>query len=327
VTTASPPGSDPQGSGEDQLPAPRWELVRAVGALSALSPAAGRPIGDALGLAEWSPDEHTRLFVLELPPYASIHLGEEGKLGGEGADRVAGLWRALGLQAPADADHLASLFALYAELGHASDVCRTDAARQRLDHARTVLLEEHLRSWLPGYLAAVAADPAGAEWAALVVSTLRSEIEATPGAGVLPSALRDAPPAIDASIGYDELLDALPAPIRVGFVLTHGDLSVAGRAVGAGVRRGERRYALRAMLEQDPRPTLSWLADHARRWAEIHRTQPLGGPAAAWWAERAETTASALDELARADRTQTTPTTVSPLDELGRHDDSRLEMS
>jgi TorA maturation chaperone TorD len=278
---------------------PRWELLRALGAVTVVAPPADAPIMEALGLPAWSRADHTRLFVLELPPYASIHLGHEGKLGGDGADRVAGLWRVLGLSPPADADHLAALLTLAAELGDAADRCTTATAR-RLDHARAALVHEHLWSWLPGYLAAVAADPAGSAWADLTRRAVAAEVAQVPEhATCLPAALRDAPPAIDPRIELDDLLDALTAPVRVGFVLTATDLHRAGAATGVGVRRGERRYALRAMLEQEPTALLSWLADHARHWVGVHHAAPCPGPARDWWTARAETSAKVLGDLAQ----------------------------
>ena len=280
--------------------APRWELLRALGSLSEIGPPSSRPVSAALGLEEWSPAEHTRLFVLDLPPYASIYLGPEGKLGGEGADRVAGFWRALGLEVPVGSDHLACLLSLYAELGHAAQTSRRPETRRRLDHARTALLGEHLLPWLPSYLTAAACYQAGSRWARLTLSAFEQEVELTSlPFEMLPAALRDAGPPIDESIGYGELLDALTAPVRVGFILTASDLEHAGRETGVGVRRGERRFTLDAMLGQDPAGVLSWLARHARRWACLH-AECSSGSAARWWQERAGATASVLDRLGRA---------------------------
>ncbi|MDA8070315.1 MAG: molecular chaperone TorD family protein [Actinomycetota bacterium] len=285
---------------DERAPDHRWELLRALGSLSILPPAEHGPIAEALGLAAWSPAEHTRLFVLELPPYASIHLGPEGKLGGEGADRVAGVWRALGLDPPTGADHLASLLALYAHLGEASQSAATDTARRRLAHAARALLWEHLWSWAPGYLAAAATYPAAAPWAALTASALADEALGTAPPEDLPAALRQAPGAIGPEVTVDDLLDALVAPLRAGFVLTHSDLVRAGREIGVGVRRGERRFALRAMLEQDPSSSVAWLARHARRWAGLHRSHGAPAPTISdWWVRRATGTARTLDTLSR----------------------------
>lgn len=274
----------------------RWELIRGLGALSLDDPAMTATLTRTLGLPEWSRADHTGIFVLDLPPYASIHLGSEGKLGGDGADRVAGLWRTLGLEPPSDVDHLGVLLSLYAELGSASQACATTAAAARLDHARSVLLWEHLWSWAPGYLSAVGRDPAGRAWADLTGQVLRAEAAATAEPPGLPVALRDAPGPPQPGSGPDGLLDALTAPIRVGFILTYTDLLLAGKEIGVGVRRGERRFALKSMMEQDPVATLGWLAGHARQWARIHAGQPDNGAGTGrWWAARAEASAVLLD--------------------------------
>ncbi|MHB2001750.1 MAG: molecular chaperone TorD family protein, partial [Solirubrobacteraceae bacterium] len=229
-----------QASGSREHPG-RWELLRALGALTqAPVPGSGR-LASVLGLPAWSRAQHTEIFLLALPPYASIHLGPEGKLGGEGADRVAGVWRTLGLTPPADADHLATILALYSELGEATQIASADRARERIDHARRVVLWEHLWPWVPGYLAAVAHEHASAApWAALTGRALAREVAATRPASSLPLALRSAPPPLATCDSRDALLDALVSPLRSGFILSQRDLSAAARSLGVGFRRGER---------------------------------------------------------------------------------------
>lgn len=294
MTHAAPPVAADRTA--QSRPAGRWELIRALGALTAAAPPADQPINAALGLPAWDRADHTRLFVLDLPPYASIHLDPQGKIGGDAADRVAGLWRALTLDPPADADHLASLCNLYAELGHAAEQCRTEPARRRLEHARHVLLAEHMTPWLPAYLAAIDTYPPGQPWARLTMAALRQESRSHPAPPVPAPALRHAPPPLVDPFSLDELLDTLTSPIRSGMIITHTDLQHAAKALGIGVRRGERRYSLRAMLDHDPAPTLTWLADHARRWAAIHRQgRPLHPASSQWWAQRTSQTATTLE--------------------------------
>ena len=79
----------------------RAELFRALGAVAG-EPADARTACAALGLAGPGNAEHTEVFVLNCPPYASVYLGAEGGLGGEAADRVAGFWRAIGVPPPAE---------------------------------------------------------------------------------------------------------------------------------------------------------------------------------------------------------------------------------
>ncbi len=318
------PGATAAAGGPDARPHPaaataaaetagRWELLRALGAVTAGPPGAAARPAASLGLRRWTAAEHTRAFVLSLPPYASVYLGPEGKLGGEGADRVAGVWRAVGLAPPPDADHLAAILALYAELGEASQAAVTGRAREFLAHLRAAVLWEHLRSWVPLYLDAIRRDPPFAPWAALLDRALRREAALSEPPAGLPLALRRAPGGLSAAAGHRDLLDALTAPVRAGFVLTYADLGAAARQSGTGLRRGERRFALAAMLDQDPAATLAWLGRHAKRWAGLHERRaaaPAAGAARAggadparWWARRATAAAAVLGQLAaRASR-------------------------
>lgn len=293
MTGASAAAGGDAGSGEG-----RWELLRALGALTLGPPAATDRITAALGLPAWTAAEHTELFVLSLPPYASIHLGGEGKLGGEGADRIAGVWRALGLTPPSDADHLGTILALYAELGEAAQAARAQRTRERLAHIRTAVLWEHLWSWVPGYLNAAGQETRARPWAGMMLQALSREAATSAPATSLPLALRAAPAGISTEASRAELLDALPAPLRTGFILAHRDVAAAAGHLGLGLRRGERRFALKAMLEQDPSATLGWLAEHAAAWSRRHGQRPaVPADPNAWWMERSAATAVTLREL------------------------------
>jgi hypothetical protein len=265
----------------------RWELLRALGAV-ADNPADADRASRALALPGPDRAEHTEVFVLNCPPYASVYLGAEGGLGGEGSDRVAGFWRAIGLTPPAEPDHLAALLGLYASLGEAAqDSCRP-ATAGALTRARHALLAEHLWPWLPGYLDAVAdlGTPALADWARLTGQALLAEYRPHQGSR-LPLAQRAAPPAISAGATHSDLLDALTAPVRSGFILTRRRLATGAADAGAGHRIGERRFALRAMIEQSSPATLSWLGAEAARWSRRHARWAPGDPAQQWWARRA----------------------------------------
>ncbi len=275
--------------------AERYELLRALGSVVLTPPPGNEPVWHALGLSPATGAEHTEGFVLGLPPHAAIYLGDEGKLGGEGLDRVGGFWRALGLNAPEDADHLGTLLLLYAELGLAESAATNERSADQLRTSRHALLHEHLWSWAPAYLHAVAQlDVASvAEWAALTLAAVLEEHERAPAAPLLPLALREAPPPLAAEDSVDDLLDALVAPVRTGVVLSQRDLQAGAAIVGVGFRRGERRFALRAMLEQDAPATLGWLAERARHWTQVHREHGAD-PTTEWWRARAESTATVL---------------------------------
>ncbi|MGH9944667.1 MAG: hypothetical protein ACRD9R_20155, partial [Pyrinomonadaceae bacterium] len=74
-----------------------------------------------------------------------------------------------------------------------------------------------------------------------------------------------------------------------------------GRAAGElrlGLRQGERKFILRALLGQDARGMLGWLEGEAGGWVERHRRceTALAG-AAGEWGRRAGATARLLAEL------------------------------
>ena len=273
----------------------RWELLRALGAVAG-DPADARTAAAALGLPGCGNAEHADVFVLNCPPYASVYLGAEGGLGGEGADRVAGFWRAIGIDpGPGEPDHLTSLLSLYAHLGEAAAESRTARTAAALGQMRQALFDEHLWPWLPGYLSAVTDLGVGAlvAWAELTLRVVKRERGGT-GPDGLPLALREAPAPVDADGGLDELLGGLVAPVRSGLILTRRAVAAGAGQAGAGHRIGERRFALRAMLESEPDRTAGWLGQEAARWSQRHLGLAAGDPVQQWWAGRAAATARVL---------------------------------
>lgn len=279
----------------------RWEILRALGSLADPMSSPADRVSEALFLPRLDPAEHTEVFVMCCPPYASIYLGEEGKLGGESADRVAGFWRVLGLSPPAEPDHLGTELALYAYLGEAETESRHDHTKGQLRAVRESLLWEHLWSWVPGYLTAVSeiATTSLSPWAVLLLRALHAEALLATPAPVLPFALRSANDPVDIQ-SASAILDSAIVPLSSGMVLTRHAIRRAAATIGVGYRHGERRFALRSMLEQDPLATTRWLGDEARRWATRHQSQPAvpGADPRAWWTDRAHQTANALCGLA-----------------------------
>ncbi|HEX2413727.1 MAG TPA: molecular chaperone TorD family protein [Thermoleophilaceae bacterium] len=280
------------------------ELLRAL-AVMCEPPADGHArLAAALDLpAAPTAAEHTGVFVLELPPYASIHLGPEGMLGGEAGDRIAGFWRALGLVPPAEPDHLAALLGLYAGLAEDEAVQAAPARRAMRRQARAALLHEHLLSWLDPWLAKLAqvGPPVYAAWGELLATVLRSEAEALlSGTEPLPAHLAAAPALEPPSVtGGGAFLDALLAPARSGLVLVREDLARAAPELGLALRVAERRFVLRNLLAQDAMATLAWLEGESRRAAE---RPALAAPPVVerFWQERARATAEVLADAAAA---------------------------
>ncbi len=279
--------------------APRSGLLRALAAVADGPDAVTPALVAALGLPRApTAAEHTDLLTFQLHPYASVHLGPEGMLGGEARDRVAGFLRALDVAPPAEPDHLVALLHALADL---SDLAAAGAPRA--DHAATVLLHEHLGAWVGRFLARVlelGAEPRRAG-AVLLADVLAAELAARGAPEVLPPALREAPPLSEPEdVSAADWTAELLAPVRTGLVLARADLARAARQLELGARVGERAFTLRALLDQDAAAVLGWLAGEARRQAEdlgmVERTGGVG--VAGWWRLRLAGTAERLDALA-----------------------------
>lgn len=277
------------------------ELFRALGALAEPPAAEHARLAELLGFpAAPSNVEFTELFVLELPPYASIYLSEDGMLGGDARDRVAGFWRALGLTPPAEPDHVAALLGLHASIAERESTAPAadDAARAR--HARHALFWEHIVCWLPPYLlrAREIAAPAYATWADLLLGALDPEARMLGAPSSPPLQLRAArelPELADASL--EDVATVALAPARTGAILARADLARAARELGLGLRVGERRVVLRALLAQDAPAFLDWLRREVlRQAAALRAVPPTLAPVGAWWAARAEVFATELAE-------------------------------
>jgi Nitrate reductase delta subunit len=254
------------------------ELLRA---LAAYCDAPSRQVADALGLPVPSPADEAELFSFQLYPYAAVYTGAEGMLGGEAQDRVAGFWRAAGVEPPPEPDHLAALLGLLATFAE------SDGERAR--HLRHALLWEHLLAWLPPWLARLdeVAPEAYRVWGSLLREALLAEAEELGPPAALPLHLRVAP----APDGVSTLLAAATS----GVLVTRSDLARAARELGLGLRQGERRYALDALLSQDGPRVVLWLAGEAERQADLHRSSPPAWrPVAEHWAARARATAGGL---------------------------------
>jgi hypothetical protein len=264
-------------------------------------PGAAR-VAEALGLGGLpEPSAYTDLFVFQLYPYASVYVGAEGMLGGEARDRVAGFLSALGHDVPAEPDHLALLLGAYAGLCEAERDEADERRRGRVRGARRAMLWEHLLSWLPVYLDKV--EMVGPRFYRRWAETLRAALDAEAGElgtqEELPLHLREAPALADPrESAPDEFLKTLLAPARSGFVLVRDDLARGARELGAGVRAGERLFALRSLIGQDAAGTLDWLAREAEGWQALHQRR-LGahGRVAEWWRARTASTARLLREL------------------------------
>lgn len=276
------------------------DLVRTLAVLAEPPAPEHGPLWEALGVAAPGGDEHTDLFVLQLFPYASVHLGPEGRLGGEARDRIAGFFRALGHAPVTEPDHLVFLLAAWAGLWEREEAATGAEERAAWARARDALLVEHLLPWLPSFVRRVAdlAGPAYRAWAEALDELLRVEAGRSPTAAALLSTHLAEAPALPDPRGCEagEFVEALLAPVRVGLVLTASDLARAAEDLGLGRRVGERRFVVRSLLEQDGPGLLAWLgaaaASESAAW-EGHWL--MSCPAGRWWHDRAAATAVVVD--------------------------------
>jgi TorA maturation chaperone TorD len=275
------------------------ELFRALGVLAEPPGAETRILTRTLGIEPaLRPEDHTELFLLQVYPYASIYLGEEGMLGGEARDRIAGFWRAIGATPPPEPDHLAVMLALYAELREL-ELAESDPVRRAAQaRARRTYLWEHLLTWLPAYLDKVQeiAPPTYRVWASLLQEALLVEAGEEAQQPDPPRWLVEAPgiPHPDREEAR-AVLSGVLSPLRSGMVLARADLVRAAEALGLGLRSGERRFMLEALMGQDPVATLKWLRQEALTWAGRHETRTAELPALGRvWAARARATADSL---------------------------------
>ena len=264
-------------------------------------PGVGR-VAEALGLGPLpETSAYTDLFVFQLYPYASVYLGDEGMLGGEARDRVAGFLAALGHAPTREPDHLATMLGAYAALCASEEAASDARVREHFRGARRAFLWEHLLSWLPVYLDKLehVAPRFYQRWAGLLRAGLDSEAESLGAQGLLPLHLREAHTLADPRTSSSEdFLKTLLAPARSGVILVREDLARAARDLQTGVRAGERTFALRSLMGQDAAATLQWLASEADAWESLHtRRREAHGHVADWWASRANSTAKLLRDL------------------------------
>lgn len=275
------------------------ELLRSLAYL-AEPPSQETPrIAEVLGLGPPpEPADYDDLFLFQLYPFASVYLGAEGMLGGEARDRIAGFWRVLEQTPPPESDHLSLVLALYARLCELESEAPDDETRQRWRYLRSVCLWEHVLSWVGPFLDKLreVASPFYRAWGDLLRVALTEEANVIGRQEVLPLHLRQAPPLPDPAVdGGEAWLAALLAPVRSGMILVRNDLERAAGDLGLATRVAERRYALKAMLGQDPPAMLEWLESETTAWNSRHRRwQDLTGVIAGFWSDRAASAAQQL---------------------------------
>ncbi len=275
--------------------AERAELIKGLGALCERPGPSSPQIADALGLPGPDPVEYTDLFVHQLPPYASIYLDAEGKIGGEARSRIAGFWRALGLTPPSEPDHLATLLGLWASITQEAAGEGESERGSLLGHAAVTLVSEHLVSWLTPYLVRVSElSKPFTPWAELLAAVVEDTLEGVPHPD-LPVHLTLEQAGLE---GPDDLVAYLLTPIRSGLVLTRTDLRRAASELGLGTRIGERAFDLESLIEQDGHAVIEWMANEATRQGDLYSSASVALAIGVVWSERAKRTHEVTSDLA-----------------------------
>jgi hypothetical protein len=280
------------------------EIFRTLGALIEPPVPEHDELATLLGLGNPPPGAlYSDLFLFQLYPYASVYLGPEGMMGGEARDRIAGFWRVLGEEPPPESDHLSIMLALYARLCDFENGAKEQQQGEFWAHARRAFFWEHLASWIPVFLDALASitDSYYGRWGVLLGESLAEEAAKLEPPQALSLHLREADPLDDPrASGGEAFVDGLLVPVRTGVILTRSDLDRAARQLDLGSRAGERKFVLKALLGQDPRGTLEWLEREVERWREIHaRRSDAWASVSAFWQGRAARASEMLGELRR----------------------------
>ena len=137
-------------------------------------------------------------------------------------------------------------------------------------------------------------------WGVMLLKALVGEIMAVGEQEHLPLSLREAPGLIDPRSGTaEEFLQSILTPVRSGMIITRADLTGAARKLNLGLRRGERKFALKSLFAQDASGVFDWLMAETATWAQHHQGSHGGmfGEIARAWEEKTHAAAALLKEL------------------------------
>lgn len=207
--------------------------------------------------------DYTALFIVQLYPYASVYLSNDGQ-------------RLVEVQ-----DHLSTICNAYSSLAVPF---------------RCAFLWDHMISWMLPFAvrARELGNPTYRAWAMMLLDGLEAEVGRVGSAERLPMALRNAS-GLD-SLALDDVVAALFAPATSGIILTRSDLGRCARELNLMIRVADRRFTLRSMFEQDRSRVQAWLVHEAKRQADLFAGVPaVFAPIASHWEKRSLQTADVLE--------------------------------
>ena len=236
--------------------------------------------------------DHFDLFQMEVPPYASVFLEPEVRLGGEVASTVARMYEVGGFrdEAPDASDHVA------AELKHLSNLCAVDAwdsqGRFLLDHATW---------WLPAFTYSVRRGwyPFYHTLADVTLELVRDH--AASFAGESHYGLPEPPEVLErTSTSLKTIAEYLTTPVFSGLYLSRSEIAALARRGriprGFGSRSQTLANLLRSASEYDSLPdVLVALNDLVSEWEAFYRDDMTA--ASREWRKRLGRTKEMLKEM------------------------------
>ncbi len=266
----------------------------------------GEELSAALGVVGVTPADLYQLFVKELPPFASIYLSSEGNIGGESRSVIAGFYSALGIPTPSDPDHLASLLRLLsgilskeAELSSAGWDAVDQGRLASVSRARSVLVNDHLATWLPAYLlrAKEVAPRPLMGWVLCALDLI----------SVMVGECQDAPPVPQEPYGNyvppnssEELISWITTPSRSGIIVTHWDISNIAESLGLALRIGRKRFVLEELWGQAGTEVVGFIEAMAVHQVKLFDEYSGDLPSLQAWSAKAVGTMQLLATKARA---------------------------
>lgn len=290
-----------------------WSVVQRVPELAAAAPEAFD--------ADEAAAIHYQLFGLNVFPYASLYLDDEGRIGGPVTDYVRHQFRPidLGIELSQEsADHLGHELIFLGFITGAEADAQADSAEAeiaRMQHIQRQFLDRHLLWWLPVFTHAVRRQKHSfyrtlAELTLELVLDHRAAL-APEVAGPLTPALDDPPDVLeDESTGLKDIAGFLTRPAWSGGYLSRDDITRLGRSErvprGFGDRTQMLANLLRSAAEFDRLDSVmdrlcTWLDD----WHAYYRTlrekdTPCVEAVADFWLERGENTVCVIQRLQTA---------------------------
>ncbi len=260
----------------------------------------------ALGIEGAAPSDLYELFVKELPPFASIYLSTDGNIGGDTRFVIAGFYTALGIPVPSDPDHLASLLRLLsvilnkeAELASAGTDPSNEKRLASVSRARSVLVADHLATWLPAYLlrAEEVAPSALQGWVSCALDLLSVVTGGSQGT-VLPTEEHDN--GNIASASSSEVINWITSPGCSGLIITPWDIRNLAESLGLAIRIGRKRFVLEELWAQAGQEVLVHLQSMAERQMKLFDENCCDFPSLKTWSTRAARTVESLAAKAKA---------------------------